>query len=263
VIAPAALAHEIIRRTGRSHLLLLCDFDGTLCEFNPDPAAVHLDDTRRSLLASLSARTCCTVGLITGRRLVDVRSRTGDIGAAYVAGFHGLEIDSPDATFVHPDAAAAAAVLKEIAAHVAPAIRRLPGVFIEDKGLSIALHYREADPAHRVLAQSVFVDAARGEIEAGRVDLLPGSCVVELLPQTSWNKGAAVEWILDRVQGEKGTSVFPVYIGDDVTDEAALAAVKTKGIAVAASPRVNGEYRLGGPPDVERLLAALDAELHC
>jgi trehalose-phosphatase len=264
VISPADIAGEILRRRGRSHLLLLCDFDGTLCEFNPSPEAVHLSDERRGLLASLSARACCTVGLVTGRRLSDVRVRAGDIGDVYIAGFHGLEIESPHASFVHPDATGAAAAMKTIAARVAPAIRRLPGVFIEDKGLSLALHYRDAEPAHHVVAQSVFVDAARADLDAGLLRLLPGSCVVELLPNTSWNKGAAVDWIVDRVQQEEGVPVFPVYIGDDVTDAPALAAVRTTGVAIAASPRVTGgEFTVDGPADVERLLAALDAELHC
>lgn len=264
MISPAAIAGEILRRRGRSHLLLLSDFDGTLCEFNPDPEAVTLNETRRALLASLSARACCTVGLVTGRRLDDVRTRAGEIGDVYIAGFHGLEIDSPQASFVHPDASTASSAMKAIAGRVAPAIRRLRGVFIEDKGLSIALHYRDAEPAHHVVAQSIFVDAARADLEAGVLRLLPGSCVVELMPETSWNKGSAVEWIVDRVQQEEGGPVFPVYIGDDVTDAPALAAVRARGVAIAASPRVTGgEYSVDGPADVELLLSALDAELHC
>ena len=262
--APAAVAREIVRRKGRSHLLLLCDFDGTLCEFNPDPQAVHLDDSRRAVLARLSARPCCTVGVVTGRRLADVRGRLGDVGEVYIAGFHGLEIDSPRASFVHPDATAASEAMTAIAGRVAPSIRRLPGVFIEDKGLSIALHYRDAEPAHHVVAQSIFVDAARDDLEAGRLRLLPGSSVVELLPNTSWNKGAAVEWILDRVHQEQGAPILAVYIGDDVTDQPALAAVRSNGVAIAASSRVSGgEYCVDGPSGVELLLAALDAELDC
>ena len=264
MIPPTAIVNEILARRGRRHLLLLCDFDGTLCEFDADPDAVHLNDIRRALLARLSARDCCTVGLVTGRRLSDVRVRAGDIGEVYIAGFHGLEIDSPHASFVHPDATAASAAIKTIAGRVAPQIRRLPGVFIEDKGLSIALHYREAEPAHHVVAQSAFVEAARADLDAGTLRLLPGSFVVELLPGTAWNKGAAVEWILDRVEHEEGAPVFPVYIGDDVTDEPALAAVRSTGIGIAASTRVTGgEYRVGGPAEVELLLAALDAALHC
>jgi trehalose 6-phosphate phosphatase len=180
----------------------------------------------------------------------------------YIAGFHGLEIDGAGASFIHPDAAAGAEAMKAIAARTAPSIRRLPGVFVEDKGLSIALHYRDADAAHRVVAQSVFMDAARADLDAGRLRLLPGSCVVELLPNTSWNKGAAVEWILQHVTGAAGR-VFPVYLGDDVTDADALSAVRATGVGIAASPRVTGEFAVDGPAGVERLLTALDAALDC
>lgn len=258
----ASIARDILRRRGSDHLLLLCDFDGTLSEFDPDPNAVYLSDARRGVLARLAARSCCTVGIVSGRRLTDVRARAGDIGDVYIAGFHGLEIEGMQESFVHSDATSAAAALKAVRTRVVPSLRRLPGVFVEDKGLSIALHFRDADPAHRVVAQSVFMDAARNGLDTGGFRLLPGSCVVELLPKTSWNKGSAVRWILERVTARVG-QVFPVYIGDDVTDADALAAVHPHGIGIAASERVAGDASVDGPGEVERLLAALDGELHC
>ena len=245
-------------------MLLLCDFDGTLCDFNPDPSAVYLNEPRRALLDRLSRCAGCTVGIVSGRRLADVRARTGHIGeGAYFSGFHGLEIASDADTFVHPDATAAAGVLEEIARRVSPAIRRMPGVFIEDKALSIALHFRDADPAHRVTAQSALLEAARRDLAEGRIRLLPGSFVVELLPNTSWNKGDAVRWIRERVEAAAGPA-FPIYIGDDVTDESAFAAVAADGVAIAASERAGGaRHRVDGPAQVERLLVALAAALDC
>jgi alpha,alpha-trehalase len=261
-VTPEDIARDILRRRRSDHLLLLSDFDGTLCDFNVDPDEVYLSDARRELLARVGGRSCCTVGIVSGRRLADLRARVGHIGGIYLAGFHGLEIDGGDEYFVHPDAASAAEALREVAAAAAAAVRRLPGVFIEDKGLSIALHYRAADPAHRVVAQSVFIDTARSGLDAGRFRLLPGSCVVELLPNTRWNKGDAVRWIVQHVAARTST-VFPVYIGDDITDADALVAVHPHGVGIAASTRVTAEYDVDGAPAVERLLRALDAELHC
>ena len=203
-----------------------------------------------------------TVGIVSGRRLADVRSRTGDVGDAVFAGFHGLEIDGPFGAFAHPDATAAAATMKAIAAAAAPALRRMPGVFIEDKGLSIALHFRDADPAYRVAAESAFMTAAQPDLDAGRLRVLPGSFVVELLPGTTWNKGNALEWIRDRVTAAHGP-VFTVYVGDDVTDRDAFAAIGDDGAGVAASDRVTAAYRVDGPAEVERLLSALTAALDC
>ena len=132
------------------------------------------------------------------------------------------------------------------------------GVFIEDKDLSIALHYREAEPAVRVVAQSLFMDAARADLEAGRLRLLPGACVIELLPAIAWHKVSALEWIRERIQRAHGAT-FTVYIGDDLTDEDAFRAVGPDGMAIAASVRVTGaEFRVDGPPAVARLLDSLD-----
>ena len=83
-----------------------------------------------------------------------------------------------------------------------------------------------------------------------------GSYVLELLPNIDWNKGHAVQWILDRVEHHKGP-VFAVYIGDDVTDQDALKAVQGEGLAIAASDRVTGDVHLDGPAAVERFLQSL------
>jgi trehalose-phosphatase len=252
------LAAEIAARRGARHLLLLCDFDGTLSPFDPDPRAVRLGDGMARVLGSLASRPDCTLGVISGRRLQDVRDRVTVPGELYIAGFHGLEIHAPGEAFLHPDASAAAATLQAIAEAVRPRIAGLPGVFVEDKDLSIALHYREAEPAVRVVAQSAFMDAARAEIDAGRLRLLPGSCVLELLPSTGWHKGHALEWIRQRIQRVHGPT-FTIYIGDDVTDEDAFRAVGSDGLTIGASDRVSGaQFHVNGPSDVERLLHSLD-----
>jgi len=252
------LAAEIAARCGRRHLLLLCDFDGTLTPFDPDPRAVRLGEGMARVLGSLASRPDCTIGVISGRRLQDVRDRITVPGALYIAGFHGLEVHAPGETFLHPGASAAAATMREIADVLRPRIAHLPGVFIEDKDLSIALHYREAEPAVRVVAQSVFVDAARAALDAGRLRLLPGACVVELLPSIGWHKGSALQWIRERVERLHGPT-FTIYIGDDVTDEDAFRAVGPDGMTIGASDRVSGvQFHVDGPAAVERLLHSLD-----
>jgi trehalose-phosphatase len=248
------LAEEIQRRRGGRHLLLLCDFDGTLCPFNADPRAVTLGDGMARVLGSLASRSDCSLGVISGRRLQDVRDRVTVPGELYIAGFHGLEIHAPGETFLHPEASAAAATMHAIAESVRPRLAALPGVFVENKDFSIVLHYREAEPAVRVAAQSFFMDAARGEIDAGRLRLLPGACVIELLPAIGWHKGSALEWIRERIERLHGPT-FTMYIGDDVTDEDAFRAVGPGGMTIGASERVaSAEFRVDGPADVERLL---------
>jgi trehalose 6-phosphate phosphatase len=255
--ADLAAAELRKRRHGR-HQLLLFDFDGTLAPFDPDPTAVYLAPEVAQLLGSLASKPDTTVGIISGRRLADLQTRASVPGDTYLAGFHGLEIQAPDETFLHPGAAASMSTMQAIAAAMGPHLAQLPGVFIEDKQLSIAMHYREATPAVRVVAISRFMDAARDDVESGRLRLLPGSCVIELLPGAAWHKGSALQWIRERVERIHGPT-FTIYVGDDVTDDDAFRAVGDHGLTVSASERATGaEFSVDGNDGVKRLLHSLD-----
>ena len=254
-----AAVPELTRRRAGRHLLLLFDFDGTLAPFCADPDAVQLDDEVRRLLAGLALKPNSTIGIISGRRLPDLERRLHIPGEVYVAGFHGLEIHAPGETFMHPEAAAATASVRAIGETMRAHIPALPGVFIEDKVFSIALHYREAEPAVRVVAQTWFMDAAREGVDSGSLRVLPGACVIELLPGVSWHKGSALQWIRERIERVHGPT-FTVYVGDDVTDEDAFRAVGPEGMTVSASDRASGaEFSVDGPDGVKRLLHSLDA----
>ena len=250
-------AVQAIRERGAGrHLLLLCDFDGTLCEFDPDPTAVRLRPSRRALLESIAGQGA-TLALVSGRRLADVRERAGLSTEAYYAGLHGLEIEGGGASFLHPDVAAARDLLQAMRAALAGAFEHTRGVLIEDKGFSIGVHYRDASEADAARLQIAVDKIAGPHLEAGRIRDLRGACVVELLPSIAWNKGNAVQWILGRVRARAGDTL-PVYLGDDITDQDAFHAVRGAGVAIAASTRPEGaEFVIDGPPAVERLLAGL------
>ena len=210
------------------------------------------------VLGSLASRPGCSLGVISGRRLQDVRDRVTVPGELYIAGFHGLEIHTPGEAFRHPETSVAAPAIHAIGESVRPHLASIPGVFVEDKDFSIVLHYRDAEPAARVVAQSLFMDAARADLDAGRLRILPGACVLELLPAIDWHKGSALEWIRERIERIHGPT-FTIYIGDDVTDEDAFRAVGPGGMTIAASERVtSAEFRVDGPDGVERLLNWLD-----
>jgi trehalose-phosphatase len=247
------IAGEVRRRAEGRRLVLLLDFDGTLCEFDADPQAVWLPAARRTILEELQHRA--VIGVISGRRLDDVRARCG-LDRIIVAGLHGLEIEGLGERYVHPDLDKAAAAVAEVGARLREAARGLPGVFVEDKGPSVALHFREAAADARRHAADAFTAAAGPQIESGRLRVMRGSNVLELLPNIDWNKGNAVAWITERIEQREG-EVFVVYIGDDVTDQDAFAVVEAAGLPIAASDRVAARTRLDGPAGVERFLSAL------
>ena len=254
---PAVIAATIADRARDAHLLLLFDFDGTLVEFQPDPTAVWLPGDRRELVERLVARPRTSVAVVSGRRLEDVRARTRLTADLYFAGLHGLEIAGQGEHFVHPAVASSAALVHAIADALRPHVAEVPGVFIEDKGFSIAMHYREADPASHPTVIACFDEAAAPALSDGRLRVMRGAFVLELLPDIDWNKGHAARWIIDRTRDRVGR-VLPVYFGDDVTDEDALRTVSDDGIGVAASDRVTGaHYRVDGPREVEQILRGL------
>lgn len=253
--AEAQLAAEVRRRANGRRLLLLLDFDGTLTEFQADPSAVYLPVPRQEILDRL--REHATIGVVSGRRLEDVRKRV-PLDGLIVAGLHGLEIEVPGTqSFVHPDLPNALDVIAEVAQRIRESTVSLPGVFVEDKGASFALHFREADAGNQRKAIDAFANAAKRAVERGLVRVMRGSNVLELLPNIDWNKGNAVRWIAEKIQQPNGPLLL-VYIGDDVTDQDALDFVESAGgLAIAASDRVTASRRLEGPAAVERFLSAL------
>ena len=84
-----------------AHPLILMDFDGTLAEFSVDPTAVTLPASRQALLQSIGKRADLSAGIVSGRRITDLRERVSGNSSLFFAGLHGLEIEGPDLRFVH------------------------------------------------------------------------------------------------------------------------------------------------------------------
>ncbi|HSC28124.1 MAG TPA: trehalose-phosphatase, partial [Vicinamibacterales bacterium] len=181
---PADLARRaastVARMAAGRRLLLLLDFDGTLCEFDPDPAAVWLAAARRDLLLGLQRSRAITLGIVSGRRLDDVRRRTRLAPGAYYAGLHGLEIEGDGVHFVHPDVATTRTVVERLVVRLETEFADLKGVFVENKGLSVAAHYRDAQPEVGAQVPPAVERVARDELASGRLRVMRGACMVEL-----------------------------------------------------------------------------------
>lgn len=261
---PIDVARRIASAAHDKPLLLLSDFDGTLCEFEPIPETVRLKPSRHEALVALIANPRVTVGLVSGRRLADLRERSGLSHDAWLAGLHGLEIEGFGFTFAHPRVDEARGLLGLLARSLRAQVEHLPGVLIEDKGLSMALHVRQAHPDEKIKADALFLRMALPHIEDGTLRLMPGSNVSELLPNIPWTKGDAVHWICDTERDRRGAGVPPpcvVYLGDDFTDEDAFAVVGPH-TSIIVGPRPSQvETRLETPAAVEAFLTALASEL--
>lgn len=257
---PAAIARRVADAARGRPLLVLLDFDGTMCEFQPEPGMVWLQKSRRAVLQRLAASDRFTAGLVSGRRISDLRERAGLTADMWFAGLHGLEIEGFGRSFVHERVEDARGLLGLIARSLRVQTADLPGVLIEDKELSIAMHVRQAHPDDKIKADALFLPMAMPHIDDGTLRLMPGSNVSELLPNIPWTKGDAVRWIQAAERERRNADPCVIYLGDDVTDEDAFEAVGA-GSAIMVGPRPSLiETRLENPAAVESFLSGL-AEL--
>lgn len=213
---------EAWARTGR--FLLLLDFDGTLAPIVDRPEAAALPPKTRRVLQRLMKAPGLDVAIVSGRGMEDARSRAGIPGVPY-AGNHGMEIDGGGVSRIHPEAAAARPALDSVRQRLERELEAVAGTLVEDKGLTLSIHYRLA-ARDRVDEIRRAVHAAADEA-AGVLRVTAGKEVLEVRPDVEWDKGRAVEFLLDHFAPEPGVPVL--YIGDDTTDEDAFRALRRRG----------------------------------
>jgi trehalose 6-phosphate phosphatase len=256
----AEVQAEVARRPADTSFVLLLDFDGTLAEFDPDPEAPKLTPERIELLTTISRMPGISVGIVSGRRLDDLRPRTRLPDHVYHAGLHGLEIEIGGHRITDPDLATAGARVAGLAACLIGLEDEFPGVLIEDKVASVAVHARKlcVDAHERVFARA---DAlAAPWLAEKHVRRLRGNAVVEYLPRVAGHKGEATRWIANDVQRNCGKRAWVAYIGDDITDEDAFRVIDFGiGVLVGLRP-TSATYKLDGIVDVVRFLRWLAAE---
>jgi trehalose-phosphatase len=233
-------------------VLLFLDFDGTLAPIvqTPDQAALHPET--RVLLRRLSENAPCSVAIVSGRSLIDIRERVGLANLTY-AGNHGLEILGEGMRFVEPNAVRRIKMLGELSRRLSARLRHIPGLEIENKVLTTSVHFRNV--------QRSGLDEIRKTVDAEVgfsntfFRVARGLQVLEIRPRVDWDKGTAVRWI----QGVKGnTNTLSFYVGDDSTDEDAFAALpQGVTIRVGQAKGTAAQYYLEGQSSVVDFLAWL------
>src|SRR5690606_36240593 len=129
------------RRARAQSMLLALDFDGTLAPIVPQPDQATLLPGARRAIQRLLDRADTRIAIVSGRALADARERVG-LQGVYYAGNHGLEIEGPDVERIHPEALAATHAVAECRAALEREFAAEPEVLVEDKHLSLSVHFR-------------------------------------------------------------------------------------------------------------------------
>ncbi|WP_225741216.1 trehalose-phosphatase [Halorussus halophilus] len=272
-----ALVEGLVAAEG---LFVLLDFDGTLASIESRPDDATMPDPTREAIVRLADAPNVEVGVVSGRALADVRQRlavdervavsdaNGDTHSgesvrerseiAY-AGNHGLELYADGQRVVHPVARETQGTIEHLCDQLTERLLGIDGALVERKGVTATVHTRlVADEA--VPFVSAIVESLASTYDDVR--LTTGKDVLELRPAVAWDKGEAVHWLADEVVPD-GEQWFPVYLGDDTTDEAAFAALADHdrgfGVKVGSHPPTDAPYRVSDPEAVRQLLSWLAA----
>jgi trehalose 6-phosphate phosphatase len=230
----------VLRRLARSHVLLAFDYDGTLTPIAPTPERARMPLRTRRLLAALADRYPCAV--ISGRALDDVAARLAGVRIAFLFGNHGVERQGAASP---PDPR-----VRRWAAALHKALKGRPGIRLEDKRHTLALHFRSA--SNHQAAQRDILRAVEG-IQGVRV--VTGLASVNLLPAGASNKGTAIGEALTA----SGCQTV-IFVGDDLTDEDAFRTVASLGgigIRVGRSNASAARYHIDRQRSIDDLLTAL------
>jgi trehalose 6-phosphate phosphatase len=243
VAIPEDLAVALEAAAGTDRLLVASDYDGTLAPIVNNPADARPLPEASAALAALAELPRTTVVLVSGRALGVLRDLSGAPATVHLVGSHGAEFDTGFAHSIDE------ALLARITTELRTIAEGRPGVTVETKPASVALHVRNASPADGEAA----LDAASSASAAwGGAHATAGKAVLEFAVLDT-DKGEAVD--IMRAQCQATAAVF---FGDDVTDEKAFRRMRASDVGVKVGPGSTlAGYRVDSPDDVAEALAYL------
>ncbi len=260
--------NEIVRQVNEaSQILLFLDYDGTLTPIVARPEMAVLSSQARKILKQLSHHCLFKLAIISGRSLSELRTLLALENIAY-AGNHGLEIECPPdyrqgrsretITFTHPMAKKFQPRLERLEHRLSKRLSDIDGIVIQNKGLTLSLHYRLAEQTAIKRIKQLLFEAIECAGAKDKLQVTEGKKVLEVRPPIDWNKGKAIEWLLQiyRTQGS-----LPIFAGDDVTDEDGFRVLhKLGGISILVGKdkaSSAARYSLDSPEQLYRWLGKL------
>ncbi len=240
------------------YIYLFLDCDGTLAPISDTPARARIPQQTKEVLISLSRLEKLKLAIISGRSLSDIKAIVGLDGIIY-AGNHGLEIEGAGITSEWKIDPSYKDNLAEIKAQLTKECIAIPGVLLEDKGLSLCLHYRMAS-ADEGKISVIFHRVTDPYKISGKISIMHGKKVIEIRPAIGWDKGKIVKWLLARERLlAQDRNYIAIYVGDDETDEKAFKALGDNEISVMVGnvPTSSAKYYVNDTDQVYQLLTMI------
>jgi len=239
------------------HVALFTDFDGTLVRIVRQPGGARLSARVRRALTEIS-RAGAVVGVLSGRRLEDVRSRVFLRGIWY-AGAHGFFLQDPANRKIARLAAADRHRIARVQRVLERRLRSVPGIVVEPKDATVAIHYRGASRRSRELAAAVLQRVLERDPS---LHLMSGKKIWEVFPHAETDKWAAVRFILARERKHNpAAGRLLLYLGDDTTDERVFEKMSGISVVVGRKRHTAARYFLRSPAEVRQFLGVVKEAL--
>ncbi|MGB9774393.1 MAG: trehalose-phosphatase [Bacteroidota bacterium] len=264
---PSFILDELAQK--EFHLLvLLLDYDGTLVPIQRNPERAILSETARKLLYVLAHHPKVRLAVMSGRSCSDLKKLVRVPDVIYV-GNHGAEICMNNRVLIDPQAKKARSLLKAVHEELGTKLRYLQGVFIEDKGLTLTVHYRNMRKG-RVKDIKAAIAETLCELESEKkLEIRQGKKSLEIRPLGGRTKGGAALWIV-RMSSRESALLRPgttwrskaaiIAIGDDRTDEDMFRDLPSNAITihVGKEGQSSARFRLKSPRSVRDFLAGVE-----
>ncbi|KAG2300664.1 hypothetical protein Bca4012_012410 [Brassica carinata] len=265
---PSALDmfEKITEASVGKQIVMFLDYDGTLSPIVDDPDKAFMSSKMRKTVKKLAK--CFPTAIVTGR-CIDKVYNFVKLGELYYAGSHGMDIKGPAKGFsrhkrvkqslLYQPASDYLPMIDEICKQLLEKTKSTPGVIIENHKFTASVHFRcveEKKWSELVLQVRSVLD------KYPMLKLSQGRKVFEIRPMIEWDKGRALEFLLESLGFGNSNNVFPVYIGDDRTDEDAFKMLRDRGegfgILVSKFPKdTDASYSLQDPSEVMNFLRRL------
>jgi trehalose 6-phosphate phosphatase len=229
---------------------LFLDVDGTLVEFTDSPLETFADDELKEVLKQVAERLGGALALVSGRGLEYLDALFAPLRLP-AAGLHGVERRKASgaihgASFVDSQLDGARSALTAL-------VRAHPGTSLEDKGRTLAVHFRMAPQFESAIRESLTAIAKR---LGSNYHIQDGSMVLEIKPR-GFTKGSAISAFMHEPPFSGRT---PVFVGDDLTDQDGFRVVESRGgISIAVGDRVKAQQRFENPSAVREWLKSIAA----